>query len=177
MVDAEQHRGGIWFDSAEAAASCSGPVDLGLDGWFAGGCHRYRLRVQYEDTDSGGIVYHAQYLAFAERARSAMLRLAGIDQANWLAQGMGFVVHHLTINYQRPAKLGAVLGVETQLSSLGASRCVLVQRIVDAAVPALAAAPVLASLDIRLGFVHLGSGPKRLPDEIRENLAALLPQT
>ena len=51
-----------------------------LDGHLDDTVHRYHLRVQYEDTDAGGIVYHAQYLAFAERARSAWLRCLGIDQ-------------------------------------------------------------------------------------------------
>ena len=51
-----------------------------LDGWVEDGAHYYLLRVQFEDTDTGGIVYHANYLAFAERARSAYLRCVNIRQ-------------------------------------------------------------------------------------------------
>ena len=54
-------------------------LDLVLDGAFDGLCHRYPL-FHYEDTDAGGVIYHAQYLAFAERARSAWLRCLGINQ-------------------------------------------------------------------------------------------------
>ena len=57
-----------------------------LDGVLDDGKHDYHLRVQYEDTDAGGIVYHAQYLAFAERARSAWLRCLDIDQPRLLSQ-------------------------------------------------------------------------------------------
>ena len=53
---------------------------LPLDGWIEGGVHNYLLRVQYEDTDLGGIIYHANYLKFAERARSSYLRCLGIFQ-------------------------------------------------------------------------------------------------
>ena len=67
-----------------------------LDGWIDGTKHSYYLRVQYEDTDVGGITYHAQYLAFAERARSAFLRLMGIDQSALLSEdALGFVVRHI----------------------------------------------------------------------------------
>ena len=59
----------------------------GLDGWVEDGAHHYLLRVQFEDTDAGGIVYHANYLAFAERARSAYLRCIDIRQEETMAAG------------------------------------------------------------------------------------------
>ena len=59
----------------------------GLDGWLEEGAHHYLLRVQFEDTDAGGIVYHANYLAFAERARSALLRCIDIRQEETMAFG------------------------------------------------------------------------------------------
>ena len=58
-----------------------------LDGWVADGAHHYLLRVQFEDTDAGGIVYHANYLAFAERARSAYLRCIDIRQEEQMSAG------------------------------------------------------------------------------------------
>ena len=87
-------------------------LDIGfgtrLDGWFDGITHRYPLRVNFEDTDAGGIVYHAQYLAFAERGRSAWLRCAGIDQPALLADaGTGFVVRRIEIDFLAAAGLGA----------------------------------------------------------------------
>ena len=62
------------------------PTNYQLDGVLDDGKHDYHLRVQYEDTDAGGIVYHAQYLAFAERARSAWLRCLDIDQPRLLSK-------------------------------------------------------------------------------------------
>ena len=94
----------------------------GLDGWVEDGAHHYLLRVQFEDTDAGGIVYHANYLAFAERARSAYLRCIDIRQEEKMAAGaldsMMFVVRRLRIDYMRAAKLGAALKVKTKLQSL-----------------------------------------------------------
>ena len=59
---------------------------LQLDGWIEEGTHNYLLRVQYEDTDLGGIIYHANYLKFAERARSSYLRCLGIFRRKmWMA--------------------------------------------------------------------------------------------
>ena len=67
-------------------------LDPALDGAIDGPCHRFPLRVHYEDTDAGGIIYHTQYLAFAERGRSAWLRCLGINQPAMLAaENLGFV--------------------------------------------------------------------------------------
>lgn len=91
-----------------------------LDGWIDGDTHGYCLRVQYEDTDIGGITYHAQYLAFAERARSAYLRLLGIDQPALLSQdALGFVVRHIAIDYINAAPYDSLLCVETKLVKMG----------------------------------------------------------
>ena len=73
MVGDQQKNQGGTLDHANLVAG----ADAMLDGRFDAGNHLYPLRVQYEDTDAGGIVYHAQYLAFAERARSAWLRCLG----------------------------------------------------------------------------------------------------
>ena len=92
MVDDRQKNMEAALDHANPAVG----ADAMLDGRFDAGNHLYPLRVQYEDTDAGGIVYHAQYLAFAERARSAWLRCLGIDQPAMLADdGLGFVVRRV----------------------------------------------------------------------------------
>jgi acyl-CoA thioester hydrolase len=80
------------------------------------------LRVYYEDTDAGGIVYHARYLAFAERARTEALRQAGVPHAE-LVEGYGliFVVHRVEMDYLRPARLDDELTVTTGPWALGAA--------------------------------------------------------
>ena len=68
--------------------------------------HRYSLRVYYEDTDAGGVVYHANYLRYAERGRTEALRDAGIPHAEMVERfGLMFMVHRAEIDYQRPAML------------------------------------------------------------------------
>ena len=75
----------------------------------------YRLRVYYEDTDAGGIVYHANYLKFIERARTEALLAAGMSQTDLRARcGLGFAVRDLTISYLAPARLEDQLVVTTQ---------------------------------------------------------------
>ena len=80
--------------------------------------------MQYEDTDAGGIVYHAQYLAFAERARSAASCL-GIDQSLLLSQEeLAFVVRHIDIDFLQAAAFGDVLGVSSEIVKIsGRSLC------------------------------------------------------
>ena len=68
--------------------------------------HRYSFRVYYEDTDAGGVVYHANYLRYAERARTEALRDQGIPHADLVGQfGLMFMVHRAEIDYQRAARL------------------------------------------------------------------------
>lgn len=92
--------------------------------------HRFDLRVYYEDTDAGEVVYYANYLKFAERARTEALRSIGISQ-HVLAQeeGLLFVVGECKIRYHAPARLDDALTVETQLQSLAKVRMTMQQNI------------------------------------------------
>lgn len=76
------------------------------------------IRVYYEDTDAGGIVYHANYLSYFERARTELLRELGFEQDELMAQGIAFVVKQLTVDYHHPAKFNDSLKVQTQISQL-----------------------------------------------------------
>ena len=99
-----------------------------LDGWLAGDVHYYPLLVQFEDTDAGGIVYHANYLSFAERGRSGWLRVIGVSQGKNLYENkVGFVVRSASVDYLRPAKLGDEVIIETRLKELGKARLVASQ--------------------------------------------------
>lgn len=99
-------------------------VGYDLDGRMAeDGVHVYPVRVFYEDTDAGGIVYHANYLRFMERARTSLLRLAGWKQSEIVADtGVAFAVRRMTIDFVAPAKLDDTLEVLTKiLDTRGAS--------------------------------------------------------
>ena len=149
-------------------------LETRLDGWFNGITHCYPLRVQYEDTDAGGIVYHAQYLAFAERGRSAWLRCAGIDQPALLANsGTGFVVRRIEIDFLAAARLGAVIEVHSDLLRLGAASVKLQQTVKN-----IETGHILARLFVDIGFVELrhqaAPGACRLPAAVRSSLAVLV---
>src|ERR1700722_19710070 len=84
------------------------------------GRHRYGIRVYYEDTDAGGIVYHASYLRFAERARTEFMRLVDWPSGRILSElGCFWVVRRIEIDYRQPARLDDALTIETRLVSLG----------------------------------------------------------
>ena len=99
-------------------------------GSIEAGVHRIRIRVYYEDTDAAGIVYHAAYLEFAERARTEMLRCLGLDHASLRARfGLVFTVRRCAIDYRAPARLDDLLEVETRLVRLGGASLDLEQRV------------------------------------------------
>ncbi len=83
------------------------------------GTHRLPIRVYYEDTDAAGIVYYANYLKFAERARTEMLRLAGIDQSEMTTRyGMAFAVRDCTIDFRDPVRLEDLIEVRSRFCEL-----------------------------------------------------------
>ena len=97
--------------------------DTPTAGYITGKTHMLPIRIYYEDTDAGGIVYHANYLRFAERGRTEMLRLLGVTQKILFAEtGLAFAVYKADLSYMKPAKLDDVVLVETALLELsGAS--------------------------------------------------------
>src|SRR6476646_7248637 len=102
----------------------------GALGRFDGTRHIFPVRVYFEDTDLTGIVYHANYLRFMERARSDMIALAGADQREAQEGGEGvYVVADLSIRYRAPAKLNDDLVVVTRLRTLRAASLVIHQQV------------------------------------------------
>ncbi len=120
--------------------------------------HLYELRVYYQDTDAGGIVYHANYLAFAERARAEFLRENGASHADMVAgHGVMFVVREARIKYLTPARLDEVIRVETRITQLGGASVTLRQKF-------WRDSDSLAVLDVGLGCVRAANGrAARLP--------------
>lgn len=99
-------------------------------GYFDGPAHMFRLRVYFEDTDLSGVVYHANYLRYMERARSDMLRLAAIDQRAVQAAGEGaWAVTDLAIRYRGPARLDDDLTVISMVEAVRGASVVIAQTI------------------------------------------------
>lgn len=132
----------------------------------ASGIHVTPIRVYYEDTDAGGIVYYANYLKFAERARTEFLRdICGDDYARMRDDGMGFVVRRCTADYERSARLDDLLEVSSRILDLGAAS-LSAEQVVRRDGDDL----VVMTVDLAcLG----GSGrPARIPKAIRQALSA-----
>jgi acyl-CoA thioester hydrolase len=91
--------------------------------------HRFQIRVYYEDTDMAGIVYHANYLRYIERARSDWVRQRGLDQNAMREAGIVFVVRRIEADYLMPARYDDVLEVRTDIASLTGARLTMTQEV------------------------------------------------
>ncbi len=129
---------------------------------------RRGLRVYWEDTDAGGVVFYANYLKFFERARTEWLRELGFSQERMrLAQGRMFVVSRTAVNYLAPARLDDWVEVTVELREQGRASLLLYQQ-------AWRGGELLAEGEIRIGCVDSTSfRPARMPDDLLQRLAAL----
>jgi acyl-CoA thioester hydrolase len=129
--------------------------------------HTFPVRVYYEDTDVAGIVYYANYLKFAERARTEALRMAGIEQSELMREeGVGFVVRRCNADFLKPAKLDDLLTIETRLHDIGKVSIVMKQVI-------RRGEEALVELDIKLAVVGRDMSLVSLPPRIRSALNKL----
>ncbi len=122
----------------------------------------FPVRVYYEDTDAGGIVYYANYLKFAERARTEYIRALGMRQQDALEDDdkFGFVVRHCEIDYQAPAVLDDELIVSCKVTEMGGASCTMHQEITRGD-------QVLAVVDVKAVYVSLKTKrPSRIPREL-----------
>jgi acyl-CoA thioester hydrolase len=153
------------------------PWPSALSGRFDGTTHVFPLRVYYEDTDAGGVVYHAGYLRFVERARTEMMRLLGTEHGALLERaGVLWTVRGLTADFRRPARLDDRLEVATAVRALRRASLDLVQTVRLAAPDAAGAAakpPELATIEVRLACIDRSGRPARLPPVVRAALLAL----
>lgn len=123
--------------------------------------HRQAIRVYFEDTDAAGIVYYANYLKFAERARTDMLRDLGISHAEMMKHdGLMLVVRRCEIDYLKPARLDDLLIIETEATKLGGASVELRQRV-------LRGDEVLAELNVLVVCIGKDGRPARIPDHVR----------
>lgn len=124
--------------------------------------HRFAVTVYYEDTDLGGVVYHANYLKFIERARSDWVRSLGIDQNALRAEGLVFVVHRIEADFLGPARLDDRLTVESRQVETSGVRLVLEQSVTRDDRSLFRARVTLVMMDAR-------GRPRRLPAPFGNN--------
>ena len=134
--------------------------------------HQWPVRVYWEDTDAGGIVFYANYLKFFERARTEWLRTLGVQQAQTKQdQGGMFVVSETSVRYHQPSRLDDALTLDTQLVTCGRASMVLAQS-------AWLDNQLLCSATIKVGWVSDTTlKPARLPSTLYALLSNVLTNT
>lgn len=139
----------------------------GIAGHFSSGAFVYPLRVFYEDTDAAGIVYYANYLKFIERARTEMMRAAGINHSSMReSEGVIFIVKRCALDYHKPAQLDDWLEIHTRVTALkGAS--------LEAEQSVLKEGELLVNAELRLACIHESGTPARFPADLRAALESL----
>ena len=128
----------------------------------------FQIRVYIEDTDAGGIVYHANHIRFMERARTEWLRSTGIAHY-WHQKDYSFVVHQIQVKYVRPILMDDLITVTARVISCKAASFVLQQNIYRGEI-------LLASGEVTLACLNKDLMLRRLPDEIRDLIQKELAQ-
>jgi acyl-CoA thioester hydrolase len=142
-------------------------AEAAAQGMIEAGEHRLPVRVYYEDTDAAGLVYYANYLRFAERARTEMIRCLDLEHGALSARyGLVFAVRRCAIDYLAPAQLDDQLEVRTRLARVGGASLDLEQRI-------FRADHLLVRMEVRLALLSSALRATRLPAALLGALAAL----
>ncbi|OLP61107.1 tol-pal system-associated acyl-CoA thioesterase [Xaviernesmea oryzae] len=144
-------------------------MQISLAGELTEAGHRLVQRVYYEDTDFSGVVYHARYLHFMERARTDYLRLLGVEQASLAVEGdtegLVFVVHRMEIDFKAPARMDDILTIETVTEKAGGAKMVLSQAIWNGERPLINARVIIA-------VINAAGRPRRLPETLAQRFLA-----
>lgn len=123
--------------------------------------HSIKIKVYYEDTDAGGVVYYGRYLGFLERARTEFLSERGISVAGLHDQGSFLVVTRVDISYKKPARLGDLIDITTEVTEIrNASMTLKNQVLRDNA--------LLAEAHVTFACIDKDGRPKRLPGELKD---------
>ena len=125
------------------------------------------VRVYYEDTDAGGIVFYANYLKFFERARTEWLRALGVQQQDLLdSDGAAFVVKNVTLDYHAAARLDDQLMIRTGVEKLGRASVQFVQQ-------AWRGDTLLNSASVKVGCIDIATmRPRSLPEHVAAKMRA-----
>ncbi len=131
----------------------------GISGRIRNGIHIMPIRIYYEDTDAGGVVYHARYVVFCERARSDFLRLLGIHQSTF--EDANFVVRRMVCDFLKPARLDDLVEVHTRFVEMGGARIELGQEV-------MLNGNTVFKADVTVALVDARGRPKRLPESMAD---------
>ena len=138
-------------------------------GRFVAKTHILPIRVYYEDTDLSGLVYHANYLRYMERGRSEFFRAAGITRLAQLDLPVptAWTLRRVRVDYHRPARIDDLIEVHTRCRAISGARMTADQSIHKNG-------ELLVEAEVEACIITLSGKPRRIPDEIRAKLSALL---
>jgi acyl-CoA thioester hydrolase len=122
--------------------------------------HIHRVKIYYEDTDAGGVVYYANYLRYMEQARTEFLAEKGIDIAEYHNQGILFAVIHADIFYKKPARLGDIIEIATEVSEQTHVTITLKHKVFRNGV-------LLVEATVQVACINSEGKPQRLPENFR----------
>lgn len=120
--------------------------------------HRHKVKIYYEDTDAGGVVYYANYLRYMERARTEFLSESGIDVAGYHNKGYLFAVINVDVQYKKPAVLGDIIDVTTEVREVTNVTITLGHQV-------FRENNLLVEATVRLACITKDGKPRRLPEE------------
>jgi acyl-CoA thioester hydrolase len=153
------------------------PTDIvPFSGRFESGVHYFALRIYFEDTDFSGVVYHANYLRYLERARSDMLRCLGIRQRDTHDAGGGvYAVAEMTLRFVRPARMDDELLVASQMMRLRAAACIIHQRVIRRGQSVTDSFETLVEAEVTAAFINSDGRPIRQPRAWVDAYRSVLP--
>jgi len=134
-----------------------------VSGVLNGSLHRLPLRVYWEDTDAGGIVYHASYIRWMERGRTEYLRALCLNQRALQAAGTRFVVKSMKVEFRRPALFDDSLLICTQCTSLKAASLTLDQKV-------MRGTETMAEAEVLCAAIDDDDRPMRMPEDVRRRV-------
>jgi len=142
---------------------------VAFSGWFEGNTHVLPVRIYYEDTDTSGIVYHANYLRYCERGRSDFLRMAGVRHLVMMEaeQKLVWTLRRITLDYIRPARVDDLLHVRTRYTEMAGARLTGEQEIFNGA-------QLLCTAHIEAAIITMDGRPRRIPADIRAKMEPYL---
>lgn len=132
--------------------------------------HQLNLRIYYKDTDAGGIVYHSNYLEYAERARTEFLHEIGLSNKALIDRDIAFIIKRAEIDYKSPARLEDTITVHTRIGEIKNASMVMLQTVKRGDTE-------LVDLKIMVVFVNPHTlKPVRIPEDLKEKFAGYLPE-
>lgn len=139
-----------------------------LSGEIKDGVHILPVRIYFEDTDLSGIVYHANYLRYAERGRSDFLRAIGVDHSKLLASDtpVYWTLHHIEIDFKRPARIDDLIEVHTVAAAISGAKLLMIQSI-------RRDGQELARVRVNAACISPEGKVRRIPQMVRDAFAAL----